>query len=265
MTDTNSSEDLRDQVGQPVQSVDRALTLLNEFRDRSSLTVSEAAAILEVSKSTAHRLLAMLQLHGFVRQDERSKAYLSGPALIQVGLAAFTKLDIRAAAQPSLDALADSTGETAHLVVLEDTHVLFIDGRESRQELRAGLRIGASRLAHLTATGTALLGTLSATELQRYWSRASKDAAASPATTWDDLLRGVLAAKERGYVVNEPFMDPGIRAVASPIPWSGSGTYLRAGIAVAGPEGRMPAERLTLVAAEVTREAEMIGARLPLV
>jgi IclR family transcriptional regulator, acetate operon repressor len=264
MADMEIAPDPRDQIGQPIQSVDRALILLREFMHRTSLTVSEAAEILGVSKSTAHRLLAMLQLHAFVRQDERSKAYISGPTLIQVGIAAFTKLDIRAAAQPSLDALADATGETAHLVVLEDTRVLFLDGRESRQELRAGLRIGTSRPACLTATGTALLATLSETELERYWSRAIDEPDVVARMTWDQLRSDVTAAKERGWAFNDPSNDPGIRAVGASIAWSGSGAHLRAGIAVAGPEVRMPPDRLQVVAADVVREATLIGSRLPL-
>ena len=53
----------------PITSVDNALKLLLTFRDRPQLALSDASAYLGVAHSTAHRLLAMLAYHDFVRQE----------------------------------------------------------------------------------------------------------------------------------------------------------------------------------------------------
>src|SRR5215475_12021196 len=71
----------------PIASVDKALRLLMLFREQTTVRLSEASAHLGVAHSTAHRLLAMLAYHGFVRQERDTKAYVAGPALIEVGLA----------------------------------------------------------------------------------------------------------------------------------------------------------------------------------
>src|SRR6266571_1176414 len=94
----------------PIQSVSRALSLLLRLRDQPTLSVSEASDFLGVSRSTAHRSLAMLVQHDFVRQDSRTKLYVVGPALLQIGLAAVSRLDIRTVAQPYLHTLARLTG-----------------------------------------------------------------------------------------------------------------------------------------------------------
>ncbi len=125
------------EVGYPIASVDRALVLLRQFLVKASITVSDAAGLLGVSKSTAHRLLAMLQHHRFVQQDPQTKAYIGGSALLEIGLAMIGKLDVRTAAQPSLDLLVAETAETAHLVVLQPPNILFFDGRESPKAVRA--------------------------------------------------------------------------------------------------------------------------------
>ena len=71
----------------PIESVDNALQLLLLFREQSTLRVADASRTLGVAPSTAHRLISMLQYHGFVQQDPRSKAYRAGTALAQIGLA----------------------------------------------------------------------------------------------------------------------------------------------------------------------------------
>src|SRR5450432_2337348 len=96
----------------PIESVDNALRLLLMFRDRGEIRLSEAREALGVAQSTAHRLMAMLAYHDFVRQDPGSRAYRAGPALIDVGLSVVRAMDIRAIARPHLEALMQQVGET---------------------------------------------------------------------------------------------------------------------------------------------------------
>ena len=60
----------------PIRSVDTALELLLLFANRREISVSQAADLLNVARSTAHRMLSMLAHRDFVRQDERSKFYI---------------------------------------------------------------------------------------------------------------------------------------------------------------------------------------------
>ena len=53
----------------PIASVNNALRLLLLFRGQPRVRLSEASEHLGVAHSTAHRLLAMLAYHGFVRQE----------------------------------------------------------------------------------------------------------------------------------------------------------------------------------------------------
>src|SRR6266487_3789952 len=90
----------------PIESVDNALKLLLLFREQKSISVSEASKLMDVAPSTAHRLLSMLQYHGFVSQDPSTRTYVAGPALIDVGLSLLREWKFGGLAGPLLENLA---------------------------------------------------------------------------------------------------------------------------------------------------------------
>src|SRR5215207_6348767 len=117
--------------GSTATSVDNALRLLQLIGERRALRAAEAADLLGVARSTAHRLLTALRRRGFVTQDRPNGVYRPGPALYEVGLAAVSRIDIRQVARPVLEQIRELTQETASLAVLEGTTVRFIDCAES--------------------------------------------------------------------------------------------------------------------------------------
>src|SRR5581483_2101766 len=114
----------------PIESVDNALQLLLLFRKHKAISVSEASRMIEVAPSTAHRLLAMLQYHGFVSQDPTTRLYAAGPALIDIGLSVIRGMDLRGQALPFMHQLCQEVGETVHLAVLQGSMVLFLESIE---------------------------------------------------------------------------------------------------------------------------------------
>jgi DNA-binding IclR family transcriptional regulator len=144
----------------PIESVDNALRLLLMFREHTSVRVADASRSLGVAQSTAHRLMAMLQYHGFVEQDLDSKAYRAGSALAEIGLAVVRDMDVRALARPIVEGLVRDLDETVHLGALDGTELVFLDSVETTRMVRVGSRMGYRLPAHLTATGRAILAFL---------------------------------------------------------------------------------------------------------
>src|ERR1700710_965863 len=99
--------------GGGLTSVDNALLLLQLIGERQALRVAEAADLLGVARSTAHRLLSALRRRGVVMEDRPNGAYRPGPALNEIGLAAISRIDIRRVARPVLEELSELTLETA--------------------------------------------------------------------------------------------------------------------------------------------------------
>ncbi|WP_327341170.1 IclR family transcriptional regulator [Streptomyces europaeiscabiei] len=149
-----------------IASVGRALTLLTAFIERPQLTVSEAADLLGVAPSTAHRLLQMLLHHRFVEQGER-RVYVRGPALVSLAETAERAPDVASVALPHLQRIRDDLRGTAHLLALEGNGARFVTGVEWRDETRiATSRVGWLLPAHTLAGGKAMLAKLSRSQIE---------------------------------------------------------------------------------------------------
>ena len=149
----------------PIESVDNALRLLWLVGERRSLRLTDASRYLDVASSTTHRLLAMLQYRGFVRQNAATRAYELGPTLDRIAFSLLRRMDVRERARPVLKQLSADLQETVHLGRLEGSNVLFIDSIESPQAVRVGSRLGRSMPAHCTSTGKAMLAQFGARQL----------------------------------------------------------------------------------------------------
>ncbi len=200
----------------PIESVDNALKLLHLFRKQSPVRLSKASGMLGIARSTAHRLLAMLQYHGFVRQDPDTKSYLVGRALIELGIAAVQGLEVRMLARPALERLCSELDETVHLAIIDGRHVLYIDSVESARILRVGARTGIVLPAHCSSAGKALLATLTLDELRSLLENVRLEAVTPRTITrLDDLERELERVRERGYATSFEESEPGVAAVAA--------------------------------------------------
>jgi DNA-binding IclR family transcriptional regulator len=221
----------------PIESVDRALRLLSILCTRSVVSLADVADELSITRSSAHRLAAMFIWHGYARQDARTKDYVVGPRLLELGLGVLRHIEIAGHARPLLRDIAERFDETVHLVALNRTAVSYIDGIESTKALRAGLRIGMSRPAHATAAGKVLLAQLPAAELDALY----PDPELPPSTPntivrradLDDELARIRA---RGYALNNQESEPGLSAVAVALP--DPTDFIQAAVSVAIPSMR---------------------------
>ena len=77
-----------------VQSVDRALTILGILARLGEAGVTEIAVELGVHKSTAFRLVATLESHGMVEQNEERGKYRLGVGVLRLAGATTARLDV---------------------------------------------------------------------------------------------------------------------------------------------------------------------------
>ncbi len=256
-----SNHEERSSPAYPIESVDNALRLLLLLGERASVGVSEAGEYLGVAPSTAHRLLAMLQHHGFAEQDPETKTYMAGPALYVAGLAALRSSDVRALGRPELGKLVAELDETAHLCTLQGASLLFLDCVESDKALRAGSRTGQMLPSHCTAAGRALLACLSDDRVVALFPDEELPGMTDRSVhTRTDLLDRLEVIREQGYEVNSGESEVGLRAVAAAI--VDRNGRANGAITVAAPDGRLTMKDVPRVARAVRAAAERVGAQL---
>ncbi len=232
------------------------------LRERSHIRVSEASSSIGVARSTAHRLLAMLQHHGFVRQDPFSRAYVAGPALLDFGLAIVRDRSIRTHARPFLETLSQETGETVHLIVAQGRDVLFLDCIESTKAVRVGDRTGLVLPAHCTSAGKALLATLPRERFRAlYPQERLRGLTHRSIRTRARLEREVSLVRKRGYATNFGETEDDIGSIGVLIQ-DRQGTA-RAALSVAAPTSRLTDKVISTMAKAALRTAAAIGEALP--
>jgi DNA-binding IclR family transcriptional regulator len=110
-----------------VQALDRAFAVLDLLGESEiPLGLAQVASALELHKSTAHRFLMVLERHHMVERTATGKFRL-GLRLFDFGSRAIEQYDLRDRAQPHLRKLVMETEETAHLCILEQAHIIYLD------------------------------------------------------------------------------------------------------------------------------------------
>lgn len=244
----------------PIESVDNALKLLLLFSEEPVIRLTDASSYLGVASSTAHRLLAMLQYRGFVRQDPATKAYAPGPALTVIAASINRRNDARARARPVLEKLNVDLNETITLGRLEGRKVNFIDSIEGTQTVRVISRAGQVMPANCTSTGKAMLSELSAEELHRLFpDERLETMTGNSIVTRTELEAELERIRRRGYATSSEESEDGVASVAIPLPVHSDARYA---INVSVPVNRMTASAKTRFAAALQTAAEELGALL---
>ncbi|PWN04535.1 IclR family transcriptional regulator [Nocardioides silvaticus] len=242
-----------------VQSVDRALTILERLARSGEAGVTEIASELGVHKSTAFRLVATLEAHRLVEQTEDRGKYRLGVGLLRLAGATTARLDLVQEARPVCRQLASETGETVNVAVLSESSALYLDQVAGSSALQPHNWVGQHIPLHATSNGKVLLSGLSRQECDAVLSKMS---AYTPTTiTTKAKLRAELdQVREQGYALAVDELEVGLTAVAAPIR-NVHGDVV-ASMSVSGPTFRIGAERVEEITGKVVEAAEEVSHRL---
>lgn len=227
-------------------------------KEHENLSLMELAAQLQLHKSTAHRLLMILERHRMVEREPQTGRYRLGLRLFELGAIAISRFNIRDYARPHLERVLFETEETVHLCVLDAGEVLYVDKIEPSRSVRMASKIGRLSPAHCSAVGKAMLAHLPERELddilkQRGLPRMTAKTIVTPA----DLKAELKTVRERGYAIDNEEAEEGVRCVAAAV-LGPSGRPVGA-ISTSAPSFRLPLERVPAVADSVSRAARAIS------
>ncbi|WP_344440419.1 IclR family transcriptional regulator [Kitasatospora nipponensis] len=243
-----------------MQSVDRAVTILEILARRGETGVTELAVELGVHKSTAFRLAAALEMRGLVEQPGERGKYRLGLGLVRLAGAATVRMDLSQQSRPVCERLAVQVAETINVAILDGNEAVNIDQVFGPSALTTHNWVGQRTPLHATSSGKVLMAYLPqetlkvrlAAPLERYTPRTVTDAAT--------LRTQLEQAVADGFACCVEELEPGLNAVAAPVR-AHSGQVVAA-ISASGPSFRLTERRIPEVAAAVRAAAEEVSARL---
>lgn len=243
----------------PVQSVDRALTVLSLLAARGELGVTELSAELGVHKSTAFRLVSTLEAHDLVEQVSDRGKFRLGVGVLRLAGATTVRLDLVQESRPVTMRLAQVVGETVNITVLSGREALYLDQVQGPSSLALHNWAGQRIPLHATSNGKVLLafgapGLLA--ELGSPLPRFTAGTRTDPAVVEAELEE----IRVRGWAVAVDELEMGLTAVAAPV--TGATGTVVASLSASGPTFRMPADRIPDVAAQVVAAAREVSHRL---
>lgn len=235
-------------------SVDKAMALLNAFGEdgMTGVGVSELARRADMSKSTAFRLLSMLQNNDAV--ERAGSAYRLGRMIRSLGVPKESEIHgrLRDALTPFLASLFELTRQTVHLAVLDGTDVHYLNKLYGRVAVRGPSRIGGRAPAHCTGVGKVLLAFSPETTSQIL---SEPMAAWTPKTITDpDMFSAELAEiRNTRIAYDREEILTGLHCVAAPV--VNSANVPIAAMSITGPVGKFRPESQAEVLRKVCYEA----------
>lgn len=204
----------------PIQSLGRVLDVLGLFDgERSELSLSEIAELLEWPVPTAHRAIGTLAERGFLARNPHTKRFRLGAEVVRLAASLIAGFQLPELARPHLQALTEETGETASLAIIDGAEVLFLASSVGTFRLRVEASPGLRIPAHCSALGKCLLAQLDPEEARRRLGREPyPPGTEASARTWAELAPRLATARAEGYALSVGEYEVGMLSCAVPVP-----------------------------------------------
>jgi DNA-binding IclR family transcriptional regulator len=245
-----------------IQVLDRALAVLELLsQDGPDLALAEVSERLKLHKSTAHRLIMVLERYKLIEKNSVSGRYRLGLKLFELGTKAVSQLDLRERAHPYLERVVIESGETVHLCILDDGEVVYVDKVEPARSVRMASTVGTRNPAYCTAVGKAMLAHLPPAQVEAIVRKHGlRPLTKNTITSLAELRAELAKIRARGYAIDDEEIEDGVRCVGCVVQGPAGEPF--AAISVSGPTFRVTQEKVPALAQPVVAAAKELSAQL---
>lgn len=234
-----AAADNGDETVAPIQSVDRALHILEMLTEEPMLGTSEIARRLGVHRSTASRLLATLEGRNVVERLTDRGAYRLGLGILRMAYPVSTRFDLARDSQAVCDALASATQETTNVSILDAGHAVTITQSAGQRMVGvAGQYVGQRVPLHATSTGKMLLAYAPDAVWEQFAEQPLERFTDHTQLDMTQLERELAVIRERRWAAAVGEWEEGINALAVPV--LDTTQQLVAAVSITAPDFRMP-------------------------
>ncbi len=236
--------------------VERTLDLLELFgREKSPLTLSDIARLLNIPVSSCHDVLQAMLSRGYLYELAPRAGYYPTLRLQTLGKVFADHDPVLARAGLLLRSLRDALDETVMLARVSGLRAYYLLAFEATSPLRFMVGIGDPvRSLYATSLGKATLGALSPAMLDDYLKDAKLSALTARTLTSRQALRAdIELGRARGWYLNNGESIEGVTTISAPFRWNDA-VYV---VTVAAPAARLD-QRLEKVAGMLTNICQML-------
>jgi DNA-binding IclR family transcriptional regulator len=177
--------------------------------------LAELSKTLNLNRSTVHRLASALVDRGYLKLTPR-EGYTLSAKLLELGFAARQQINLPRVARPHLERLAELTGDTVHLGILDGNKALYLDKLPGRRRIEISSRVGERHPLCVTGLGKALLLDRTQDEWRSLF-HAERGMGAQSASAFHTWLKGMQCYQAGGYSFDLEENEDRIRCVGAPL------------------------------------------------
>jgi IclR family acetate operon transcriptional repressor len=206
-------------ASQTIATVERAADVLALFArtQQPHLGVTDIAEELSLSKAAVHRILSSLRTRGFIELVDENRRYKLGVTSLSLGLAYLAHIDVRQIAASELQALSQSSKETATLSIRTGDHRIYVDQIRPEREIVMSVSLGVPYPLHAGSSSKAFLAFLAPEEQDRYLSSKLGRLTDNTITDRAKLRRELEEIRSRGFASSFGERQAGAASIAAPI------------------------------------------------
>ncbi len=201
------------------QSVEKAFAILEAFGgERRALNLSEVAAAVGMTKSSAQRCTHTLERLGYLRRDPHVRRWVLTPRSLTMAHAYLSGHPLIEQATTHLIDLNQASGESVSLSEPYETDMVFIARFPSHKRFFIHMPVGRRLPMYCTASGRAYLSGLPAAEAQKLLRRSAlKQYTPQTLTEPAEVLKQIEAARAAGYAWADQEYYRGDITIAAPV------------------------------------------------
>jgi IclR family transcriptional regulator, acetate operon repressor len=199
-------------------TIKKALGLLEHFSsNKPEIGLIEFRRLSGFDKGTVHRYLTSLRYAGFLEQNQKTRAYRLGPAIIRLAAVREQTFPMVKIIAPHVDHLANTTQELVHASLPQPqgmSALYYKDGGHS------GTRVGFEEAEilplHATASGISMMAFGPSRILEAEITRPFQKFTDTTPLTVDSVKALIKEAQKKGYAATNQSFEDDVYSIAMP-------------------------------------------------
>ncbi len=244
-----------------IKVLDKAVQIIELLANSDrGMRLTDVKSALSLNKTTALRLLRVLETHNLVSRNGDA-TFVLGNRVLWWETCYRRNFDLLSVVRPHLEKIRDLTSETTIFSIVADFRTVIVNQAISPQVTSSRYDLGAACPLHAGASGKVILAHLNPERRKDFFARTKLEQLTKGTTVDRTLLeRQLKEIKNAGVAITrgERFENTASAAVPA---FGRDGDVLGA-IAVIGPSERLTKSRLKSIVPSLLQEAQLLSARL---